>query len=313
MKTSVCITTLNEERTIGKLLESLLIQSKNPDEIIVVDGRSEDKTAGIIRHYQKKDARIRLFVDKLSAAEGRNMAVEMANNGIIAMTDAGCIAKRKWLERLTEPFFQQEVDISAGFYKMVTVGDKSEASSYFFGVTPSKFNINFLPSGRSIAFRKEAWEKIGGFKNTKEGTSEDTLFNIKAIKLGMKIARVKNAVVEWGVPKSDFEAFKKFYRYAKGDAETHIFTNSLEGVMSHNIKALLILLRYFVGLLLLLFGIYNTNYLLLLGLAVIIYFFMAFRKVYLEFGKLNTGLWGIYWQLLSDIAVILGFLRGIWL
>ncbi|MBI3397215.1 glycosyltransferase [Candidatus Woesebacteria bacterium] len=313
MKISVCVTTLNEEGTIGKLLESLLNQSQKPDEIVVVDGGSKDRTAGVVRHYQKKDARIRLFVDKLSAAEGRNIAVDMANNDIIAMTDAGCIAERNWLERLTEPFFQEEVDITAGFYEMSVGDNRTEALSYFLGVTPSKFNINFLPSGRSIAFRKEAWEKIGGFKNTKEGTSEDTLFNYKAVELGMKIARVKNAVVEWGIPESDKEAFNKFYRYAKGDAETKIFKNPIQDETSHNIKAVFILLRYLVGFFLLIAGIYNPTYLLLLLSVLIIYFFLAFRKVYLEFGRLKTGLWGIYWQLFSDIAVILGFLRGIWL
>ena len=38
MKVSVCITVYNEERSISKLVESLLRQSKKPEEIVIVDG-----------------------------------------------------------------------------------------------------------------------------------------------------------------------------------------------------------------------------------------------------------------------------------
>jgi len=38
MKISVCITVFNEEESIGKLLDSLINQSKKADEIVIVDG-----------------------------------------------------------------------------------------------------------------------------------------------------------------------------------------------------------------------------------------------------------------------------------
>ena len=52
MNISICITTFNEEGSVGALLDSLLDQSLKADEIIVVDGGSTDKTLEIINHYQ---------------------------------------------------------------------------------------------------------------------------------------------------------------------------------------------------------------------------------------------------------------------
>ena len=112
MKVSICITVLNEEKSIRVLIESILKQSKKPDEVVIVDGGSTDKTVKIIRHLQKKDRRIKLLEEKCSRSEGRNLAVELAKNDAIIMTDAGCIAKKHWLKRLAESFKNEEIDYS---------------------------------------------------------------------------------------------------------------------------------------------------------------------------------------------------------
>ena len=120
MNISICIIILNEEGTIAPLLDSLLNQSKKAKEIVIVDGGSTDKTVGIIRHYQKKYGGIKLLVEKSTRAKGRNLGVEIAKGDIIATTDAGCIADKNWLRNLTAPFATGRVDVSAGFYHMVS-------------------------------------------------------------------------------------------------------------------------------------------------------------------------------------------------
>ena len=182
MKVSVCITVFNEEKSISKLLSSLLGQSRIPDEIVIVDGGSSDKTVDIIRHWQKRNNKIRFLVERCNRPKGRNLAVELAKNEIIAITDGDCIPDKNWLRGITSPFIHKEVDMVAGFYKMIANTPKEKALSYFLAVTPRRYNESFLPSTRSIAFRKSLWVKVGGFPEEKDNSAEDTNFNYEIVK-----------------------------------------------------------------------------------------------------------------------------------
>ena len=324
MNISICIITLNEEGTIASLLDSLLNQSKKAKEIIIVDGGSTDKTIEIIRHYpacisyaesiagrQKKGTVIRLLVEKSSRAKGRNLGVEIAKGEIIATTDAGCIVDKNWLKNLTAPFATGRVDVAAGFYKMTGDSPLQKAESVYLGTTPRHFNKSFLPSSRSLAFTKKIWEELGGFPENIEGTVEDTMFNNKLIKASAKISRVKDAIVEWGMPESLNEFFWKVFGYAKGDALTKIWIFPGKGLTSHNIKSLLMILRYLLGLIILVFSIKYHLLLPALIILFMLYLLWAFRKVFLEFGDYRVALWGPVVQITSDMAVIGGFVSGI--
>ncbi|OGM20290.1 hypothetical protein A2863_02165 [Candidatus Woesebacteria bacterium RIFCSPHIGHO2_01_FULL_38_9b] len=311
MKVSVCLTVYNEEKSIRVLVESLLSQSKKPDEIVIVDGGSSDKTVEIIRHLQKKDKRIILLVQKCTRAEGRNLSVELSKNEIVAITDADCIAKKTWLERITEPFNNSNADISAGFYEMKSKNTLQRAESVFLGVNPNDFDIRFLPSTRSIAFRKAIWEEIGGFPESKDNSAEDTDFNYKAVKLGAKYARVKNAQVEWSMPPTFKSFIKKIRDYAMWDAKYGIWWHPTKKLTSHNIKVLAVYMRYLIGLILLVIAVYNPSLFSIPFILIFLYLIWSFRKVFIKTNDLKAGLWGIPLQFATDLAVMSGFLQGI--
>ena len=106
-----------------------------------------------------------------------------------------------------------------------------------------------------MAFTKKAWEEVGGFPEGGGNSAEDTDFNYKAVKMGLKYSRVKSAIVEWGMPETLSEFFKKINEYAKWDARYKIWWHPSQRLASHNIKSLLILFRYSVGLSLLILNI----------------------------------------------------------
>ena len=106
MKTSLVITLKNEESTILELLGSIVVQSKKPDELVIVDGGSVDKTVDIIKNYMhNKKIPTRILVKKnKNIARGRNIEIINANSKMISFLDSDAYAHNTWIEKIIERF-----------------------------------------------------------------------------------------------------------------------------------------------------------------------------------------------------------------
>lgn len=195
MKVSLITTLKNEESSLKEFLDSLLAQSRPPDEIIMVDGGSSDKTVEIIDSYIKNGAPIKLIVSKgANIAQGRNIAIKNSKYDVIASTDLGCRLNKDWLKNLLDKFGKQ-TDIVSGCYL-------NEARTTFEKVVTDLASTNldiltaedFLPSNRSIAFKKSVWQELGGFPEHIK-RSDDTLFDLEARRRGKKFEIAKDAIV----------------------------------------------------------------------------------------------------------------------
>jgi glycosyltransferase involved in cell wall biosynthesis len=312
MVISVCITVKNEENSIGELIKSLLWQSKKPEEIIIVDGGSTDNTLSEIsklkftNQIQKTRFKI-LQVPGASIAHGRNVAIKKATGDIIVTTDAGCVAKKDWLEKITKPFSDKNVDVVAGFYEMKGQTYFSQALRPYLGIVPERYDVNsYLPSTRSMAFRKTVWSRVNGFRENLNGAGEDSAFNYDLLKAGYNITRIKNAIVYWQMPDNFKTAFYKFYNYAKDDIKTNIWN-----ITSHNIHALFVVLRYlvFLGIIIFIWLFQLPFYLVIcLGAMYLIYPVLKFKDLRISW---QVGVWLPLIQIISDLAVISGFTAGI--
>lgn len=312
MKTSVVCTVYNEESSIRALLDSLLLQTKKPDEIVIVDGGSSDQTANIIREYQQKYRFINLIKDHGSIAHGRNTSIYNAKYPIIAQIDGGCVANKHWLKRITKPFEDPGTGLVAGFYKMTGEKPLQKAAAPFFGTPPERFDPRcFMPSARSMAFRKNVWEQVGRYSEKLERAGEDTLFNYKILEAGITIARVKSAIVYWELPDSLLECLKKFYIYAKGDAQAGIWWHPAQKMSTHNIKISLIFGRYFIALLLLILSIVIPILAFIVVVGFIFYVAWASKKFEDVVSDPKAQFWVPILQIGSDLAVMAGFASGI--
>ena len=167
MKVSVICTVLNEGKSIHKLLDSLARQTRQPDEIVFVDGGSVDDTVSILETYtQAHELPARVIVAAgANISRGRNIAIDAAAGPIIASTDAGVRLDSGWLAELLKPFeIDPRPNVVSGFF----VPDPQSAFEVAMGTTvlPSLVDINpvtFLPSSRSVAFFKSAWEAAGRY------------------------------------------------------------------------------------------------------------------------------------------------------
>ena len=229
MKVSVIATVLNEGPAIERLLKSLAEQSRIPDEVVIVDGGSRDGTLDVLADWAGS-SRLPLVVREAPGANisaGRNIAISAASGEVMATTDAGVRLEPDWLEALVAPFETErsgpETATVAGWF----VADPQTPFEAAMGATvlPHLRDVNpetFLPSSRSVAFRKDAWERAGGYPEWLD-YCEDLIFDFRLRDLYGPFLFAPVAVVVFR-PWSNLRAFfKQYYQYARGDGKADLW------------------------------------------------------------------------------------------
>jgi glycosyltransferase involved in cell wall biosynthesis len=221
---SLILTIKNEENTIVALLDSIIEQTRCPTEIIIVDGGSSDDTVKIVKSYKDRLQINLIICPKVNIAKGRNIAIQNAANDIIACTDGGCILEKNWLENIIKPIEASlEIDVVSGVYLPYCENEFEETAANLLFPSINSLNADsFLPSGRSIAFRKRAWKMVGGYPEWLN-TAEDTLFDLKLKKTGLKFVLSPNSIVFWRVRKDLAGIFRQYYYYAQGEGHALLF------------------------------------------------------------------------------------------
>lgn len=295
IKISFIATVFNEEKNIRYLFESLQAQTKLPDEIIIVDAKSTDNTVYEIEQFKKSLGKIAIQIieKKVNRSVGRNLAIGRATGTIIVATDAGCSLDKRWLENIVSPFTDPEIDVVAGFYKPITHNIFEKCLACYTSVMKDKVTDDFLPSSRSIAFRKSAWKKIGGYPANLD-TCEDLVFARNLKQEGFKFKVIKNAIVYWPQRKNIVEAGKQFFNYAMGDGQAKYIRNN----------TWLLFARYIVGFLL--FFISKPA----LTVCLLLYILWSIKKNYKYVKDIKALLYLPMLQLVSDVCVIIGTAIG---
>ncbi len=219
---SLILTVLNEGDSIAPLLHSIAAQTRPPDDIVIVDGGSTDETVRIIdRLSNALGLPVRLFVEPgANISRGRNRAIAEAAHDLIAATDAGVRLDPEWLARLTRHFEPPEsADFVSGFF----LPDPRTTFEYALAAAtlPAREEMGrgrFMPSSRSVAFRRYVWEAVGGYPEWAD-YSEDVLFDLAVMARGFHIVYEPDAIV-WFRPRPSLAAFARQYRnYAYGDGQ----------------------------------------------------------------------------------------------
>jgi cellulose synthase/poly-beta-1,6-N-acetylglucosamine synthase-like glycosyltransferase len=222
---SIAVTVRNEVSSVGELMESLLSQTDPPSEIVVADGGSEDGTADQIEEIAHR-ANVPIRVIRggpLNIAGGRNLAIAEASGPIVAVTDAGTKPRANWLAELTAPFREDDVAVSSGFFEP---GGRTLFQRILARViTPQLQEIDprsFLPSSRSIAFRKAWWSRAGKYPEWLDHC-EDLVFDMELRDAGAKFAFTPSAVVDWDARPTIRAFAQQYFLYGRGDGHAGLW------------------------------------------------------------------------------------------
>ncbi len=219
----VIMTVLNEGESLRRLMDSLAAQTLQPDEVVIVDGGSRDQTVEMLNTYADR-LPLRVLVEPgANISAGRNRAIAACRADIIAATDAGVVLEPDWLAKLTAPLLADtETQTSAGFFvaEARTVFEAAMGAT----VLPLREEVDpatFLPSSRSVAFRKAAWERTGGYPEWLD-YCEDLIFDFRLRELA-PFAPAFDAVVHFRPRGSLSSYYKQYYRYARGDGKADLW------------------------------------------------------------------------------------------
>lgn len=214
MNISVVIPTYNEEKTIYKLINSILDQTIPPKEILIVDGFSNDGTIDIVRNIIKKNNTVKLLNRKYKCrGSGRNTGIKNASSEFIAFIDAGCYVNKFWLEEFTkhkeyEVIFGSVEPISKNFFEL----------SHKSILLNKKNKSNFIiPSVCSMMLKNNV-AKENLFIENKNGeyVVEDLEFISRIQKKNLKISYVVNAKVQWEVDSKFSKLYRRYSEYSFG-------------------------------------------------------------------------------------------------
>lgn len=182
---SVIIPTFNVEKDIKRCIDSIINQTYENIEIIIVDDCSSDQTLKVIQSNYSNNSKVKIYKNNKNskAAFTRNVAINHSNGEFIAVQDADDYSHK---DRIKEQvlFLNQNKDFSfvgtdsysfdeKGIWKKTLLKPNPSLSDFSNGKFP------FVHG--SIMFRKEALKKVDNYRVTKlteRGQDADLLLRL---------------------------------------------------------------------------------------------------------------------------------------
>jgi glycosyltransferase involved in cell wall biosynthesis len=205
---------------VGEFVASAAAQTRAPDEFIIVDGGSTDGTIEILEGA----AGVTLIVEPgANISEGRAAAIAAATSDVIAVSDGDCVLEPDWLGRLIEAI-EAGADVAMGFYVPIAENFFQVCSAAVHLPQASELReTTFMPSSRSVAFRRSAYDAAGGYPDWLE-VGEDMWLDHRFRETGADMRLATGAVAHWRVRPTLGATWRQYGGYARGDAIAGMYT-----------------------------------------------------------------------------------------
>jgi cellulose synthase/poly-beta-1,6-N-acetylglucosamine synthase-like glycosyltransferase len=180
----------NELNNLPNLISQLSAIDHLGLEILLIDDQSEDGSFDFLQEKTRSDARIQLARSTgIGKKEAIEFGVKASKSELILCSDADCMFPKDWVTQMISPFLDSKIQLVAG--PVMGVGTRTfferfqqiEWSSillvthYFFSKKKP-----LMCSGANLAYRKSAFEAVGGYRDNKNHLSGDDEFLLKGIR-----------------------------------------------------------------------------------------------------------------------------------
>lgn len=234
-QSSIVICTRDRPDDLERCLASLGSQSRQPNEVIVVDNASRDDRTRMVAAAAGVTY---IREDRPGLDFARNAGARVARHAIVAYTDDDVVLHPSWLERLVDAF--DDADVMAVTGLVLPAELETEAQQIFerhWGFGRGYQRIDFGPdffkrtratgcpawevgAGASMAFRREAFERVGYFDERLDagaaGCSGDSEFWYRLLAAGWR-CRYEPTAVAYHYHRRTIEALARQIRaYMRG-------------------------------------------------------------------------------------------------
>jgi len=186
---TVAICAHNEQAWIGKTLESLMQQTRLPDEVIVVDNVSTDDPAQVVQHiiarYPHRNLRL-VHEPNKGLHHARDTGWRASGSDIVVTTDADITFPPDWLEIIAQKFSDPAINAVTGICRYT---DAYAIANWVTGVNDeqrAKAEHTHLNGGNS-AVRRHILDEVDGYKGKPINDFEDQWLSQKIQQAGYHI------------------------------------------------------------------------------------------------------------------------------
>lgn len=196
---SIIVPIYNKEKYLEKCLDSILGQTYQDLEIILVNDGSTDDSLNVCQRYAQKDMRIRVYTEENGGvSSARNLGMEKCTGGYLSFIDPDDFVHPEYVERLKDAL--DKADAAIAYCRMLDIwegeADPEEKLSGETRVIDARRYDWFDKASHTVAcaalYKRSCMEGIR-FDSTLK-IAEDTLFLAECIRQAKKIVQLKDAL-----------------------------------------------------------------------------------------------------------------------
>lgn len=169
MKISIITASYNRGKTIRHTVESVLRQTYQDFEYIVVDGGSTDNSIDIVKEYQVAfKGRLKWISERDKGIyDAMNKGIRMATGDVVGILNSDDFyTDENVLQTVADNFMNYSVDAVYGDIHFVHDADLSKCVRYYSSrlFSPFWLRFGFMPAHPSFYCKKEVYDKVGLYR-----------------------------------------------------------------------------------------------------------------------------------------------------
>lgn len=235
LRIALLMPSLNEEATIAPAMQAVRASTRQPEEIIVIDGGSTDATHALLQQHAATSLPVRLLVRPgMLPGAARNEGAKVSTCDLLLFVDFGNVIDPHWIEEMARPFeADARIEAVGGLYEPMMTNDFERcvaAIQYQDATLFARLSLDEqrarMPSevrlgGLGMAVRRDTYLRLGGQPQWLRA-GEDWLFGHKLLASRAPVGVALGARLYHHMRPTPGDLFRQNRLYSRGEARLGI-------------------------------------------------------------------------------------------